>query len=104
MFRSLRARLVVSFVAIVVITLLSAGLALFARLGGYRDQVSASTLRAVASPIYYNLTLFAPANNTGAGAVVRGQRLRRELTDYLKAQAQDAHVIVLLIDANGNVI
>ena len=104
MFRSLRSRLILSFVAIVVITLLSAGLALFARLGGYRDQVSASTLRAVASPIYYNLTLFTPTNNTGAGAVVRGQRLRRELTDYLKAQAQDAHVIVLLIDANGNVI
>jgi len=102
-FRSLRVRLIVSFVLIVLITLATAGVALFARLGGYRDQVSASTLREVAAPIYYNLTLFAPANN-GTGTAARGERLRRELTDYLRVQAQDTHVIVMLIDANGNVI
>src|SRR5437016_4918679 len=71
-------------------TLATAGLALFARPGGYRDQVSASTLREVAAPIYYNLTLFAPTNNA-AGTAARGQRLRRELTEYLRdARHRDA--------------
>ena len=49
MFRSLRVRLIASFVLIVLITLATAGVALFARLGGNRDQVSASTLREVAA-------------------------------------------------------
>ncbi len=101
MLNSLRSRLIASFALIVIITLATAGLALFARLGGYRDQIAASTLRSVASPVYYNLTLFPEGvQSTPAG----GRRLRSELTSYLKLQAEDAGVIVLLIDAQGNVI
>ena len=98
MFRSLRSRLILSFGAIVLITLASAGIALFARLGGYRDQLATSTLRQVAQPIYYNLTLSSPAT------VAQGQRLRRELTAYLEAQQKDSNVTVLLINQDGGVI
>ncbi|MBI2724502.1 MAG: HAMP domain-containing histidine kinase [Chloroflexi bacterium] len=101
MFHSLRSRLIASFAVIVIITLLTAGLALTARLGGYRDQLTASTLRSVAAPVYYNLTFF-PNNESPAQR--NGQRLRAELVQYLRAQAQDAGVIVLLIDAEGAVI
>ena len=84
------------------ITLLVAGLALFARFGGYRDQLTSSTLRSVASPVYYNLTLF-PAANT-ASEPNGGRKLRTELTSYLRLQAHDTGVTVLLLDADGNVI
>lgn len=99
MFKSLRSRLIASFALIVVITLVAAGLGLFARLGGYRDQVAVSELRSVAAPVYYNLTLFPNTSQPGSG-----RRLRSELTDYLKLQSQDTGVIVLLLDADGNVI
>lgn len=99
MFKSLRSRLIVSFVLIVFITLFTAGLALFARLGGYRDQLTSSTLREVAAPIYYNLTLFTPGETANGG-----QRLRNDLISYLATQQRDSRVTVLLIDADGHVI
>ncbi|MDE3097288.1 MAG: HAMP domain-containing histidine kinase [Chloroflexota bacterium] len=99
MFKSLRSRLIASFVLIVFITLFTAGLALFARLGGYRDQLTASTLREVGAPIYYNLTLFAPGQTANGG-----QKLRNDLVAYLSAQQRDSHVTVLLIDRYGRVI
>jgi signal transduction histidine kinase len=99
MFRSLRSRLVLSFALIVLITLLTAGLALYARLGGYRDDLTASTLREVAAPIYYNLTLFTPGETANGG-----QRLRSDLIAYLATQQRDSRVTVLLIDADGHVI
>ncbi|HYM15742.1 MAG TPA: HAMP domain-containing sensor histidine kinase [Dehalococcoidia bacterium] len=101
MFNSVRSRLIASFVVIVLITLVTAGVALFARLGGYRDQLTASTLRQVAAPVYYNLTLFPQA---GVNEAASGRRLRTDLTDYLRQQAQDTGVIVLLLDAQGRVI
>jgi signal transduction histidine kinase len=103
MLRSLRARLILSAILIVVVTLAAAAIALYARLGSYRDDVSGGTLRQVAAPIYYNLTLFNP--NTGDGtAVQQGRRLRAELSSYLALQQRETGVIVLLLDANGNVI
>ncbi len=100
MFKSLRSRLIASFALIVIITLTAAGLGLFARLGGYRDQLTVSTLRSVAAPVYYNLTL-SPNNATEPGGT---KRLRTELQSYLKLQSQDTGVIVLLLDADGDVI
>jgi signal transduction histidine kinase len=96
-FRSLRSRLVLSFALIIAVTLAATGIALVALLGGYRDQLTASTLRDVAAPIYYNVTLFTP----GSGGQ---QRLRADLAAYLNAQQRDSHVSVLLIDASGSVI
>ena len=101
MFKSVRSRLIASFALIVAITLAAAGLALFARLGGYRDQLATTTLRQVAAPVYYNLTLFPDNLRNEVGT---GRRLRTELTSYLRLQAQDTGVIVLLIDEKGNVI
>ncbi len=99
MLSSLRSRLIASFVLIVVITLAAAGATLYARLGGYKDQLTAATLRQVASPIYYNLTLNRAQNAADGGA----KKLRTDLLQYLRLQQQDG-VTVLLLDANGNVL
>ena len=101
MLRSLRARIIASFMLIVLITLVAAGAALYSRLGGYREQLTAATLRQVATPIYYNLTLNAGRT---AGTERAGQRLRSELTDYLKVQREQSGVIVLLLNVDGSVI
>ena len=102
MFNSVRFRLAASFLIVVFVTLLAAALALFARLGGYRDDLTVSTLRSVAAPIYYNLTLFRPAAaGEGAGA---GRRLQAELAMYLELQRTESGIIVLPLDALGKVI
>ncbi len=101
MFRSLRSRLLVSFVLIVCITLVAAGVALFTRLGGYHDQLTASTLRSVAAPVYYNVSI-APANTArDAGGA---QQFRNDLNAYLRQASQDTGVIVLLMDEKGRVV
>ncbi len=100
MFKSLRFRIIASFVVIVLITLGAAGIGLYARLGGYQEKLTAGTLRQIASPIYYNLTL----NPAGTGTVRGGARLRADLIEYLRLQHQDTGVIVLLLDGKGNVI
>ncbi len=101
MLSSLRFRLVASFLAIVIVTLAAAGVTLYARMDSYRDDLAASTLRQVASPIYYNIALFTPAADVRPGAA--GQRLRNELTQYLDLQAKEG-VLVLPVDANGVLI
>jgi len=98
---SVRGRQIVALIAIVAVTLLSAGAALLARLEGYRDELATGTLRQVAAPIYYNLTFFAPR----AGAEIpAGRQLRAELAQYLELQHEETGVIVLLLDAEGRVI
>ena len=100
MFKSLRFRIIASFIVIVLITLGAAGIGLYARLGGYQEKLTAGTLRQIASPIYYNLTL----NPAGTGTVRGGARLRADLIEYLRLQHQDTGVIVLLLDSKGDVI
>jgi signal transduction histidine kinase len=99
---SLRLRLAASFLLIVIVTLLAAGLGLFARFGGYRDEISASTLRQVAAPIYYNLTLYTVPE--GERPALANRRFRGELDEYLRLQQETTGVIVLPVDANGLVI
>jgi signal transduction histidine kinase len=99
-FKSLRFRLIASFIVIVLITLGAAGAGLYTRLGGYQEQLTAGALRQIASPIYYNLTL----NPAGTGTVRGGARLRADLIEYLRLQHQDTGVIVLLLDDKGSVI
>lgn len=100
MFNSLRFRLIASFVLIVVITLVASGMGLYARLGGYRDQLTVGTLRQVAAPVYYNVA-FSAARPGGVGAA---RQFRSDLLDYLRSQSQDTGVVVMLLDKNGNVI
>jgi signal transduction histidine kinase len=100
MFRSVRSRQILALVIVVAVTLGSAGAALFARLDGYRDELAAGTLRQVAAPIYYNVTLF-PVR---AGTLPAGRELRTELRDYLELQHEETGVIVLALDADGHVI
>jgi signal transduction histidine kinase len=99
-FNSLRFRLIASFVLIVVITLAAAGAGLYARLGGYRDQLTVGTLRQVAAPVYYNVA-FSAARPGGAGAA---RQFRSDLLDYLRAQSRDTGVVVMLLDKDGNVM
>jgi two-component system, OmpR family, sensor kinase len=99
-FKSLRFRFFASFFLIVVITLVTAGAGLYARMGGYQEQLTGATLRQIAAPIYYNLTL----NPAGTSTVRGGARLRADLVEYLRLQHEDTGVIVLLIDSQGNVI
>lgn len=100
MFNSLRFRLIASFVLIVVITLAAAGAALYARLGGYRDQLTVGTLRQVAAPVYYNVA-FSAARPGNAGAA---RQFRSDLLDYLRLQSKDTGVIVMLLDKDGIVM
>ena len=101
MFNSVRSRQILAFAVIVAVTLLAAGVTLFARLGSYQNELATGTLRQVAAPIYYNLTFFSP---TPGNAVPAGRQLRAELTSYLELQREESGVIVLLLDANGHVI
>jgi signal transduction histidine kinase len=101
LFGSLRFRLVASFLAIVIVTLASAGITLYARMDSYRDDLAAGTLRLVAPPFYNNIALYTPAAEVRRG--VAGQRLRNELTQYLDLQAKEG-VIVVPVDANGTLI
>ena len=100
MFNSLRFRLIASFVLIVVITLAAAGAGLYARLGGYRDQLTVGTLRQVAAPVYYNVA-FSAARPGGVGAA---RQFRSDLLDYLRVQSKDTGVVVMLLDKDGNVM
>lgn len=93
MLRSLRFRIYAAFVFIVLVTLGMAGFTFFFPLGGYRDELASSTLRQVALPVYYNMTLFAPAGVSPA-----------ELTAYLVRQSVETDVIVLVLDNRGRVV
>jgi len=89
---SLRFRLYAAFGLIIAITLGVAGFAFFFPLGGYREDLAVSTLRQVALPVYYNLTLF-------------GRDLTaRELALYLRQQSTDTDIIILVVDSSGHVV
>lgn len=100
LFRSLRARLIASFLLIVLVTLAAAGVTLYARFRGYRDDLTTATLRQVASPIYYNFTIPSAFTTTPRG----GQRLREELVQYIRTQQEETGVHILFIDSRGRVI
>jgi len=91
--RSLRFRIYAAFAFIVLVTLGMAGFAFFFPLGGYRDELASSTLREVALPVYYNMTLFAPASLSPA-----------ELAAYLVRQSEETDVIALVLDNEGRVV
>ena len=100
LFRSLRSRLIASFVLIVVVTLLAAGVTLYARFRGYREDLTTATLRQIASPIYYNFAIPSAFTTTPRG----GERLRQELTAYIRTQQEETGVHILFIDSRGQVI
>jgi signal transduction histidine kinase len=100
LFRSLRARLIVSLVLIVVVTLLAAGVTLYARFRGYREDLTTATLRQIASPIYYNFAIPSAFTTTPRG----GERLRQELIAYIRTQQEETGVHILFIDGRGRVI
>ena len=100
MFKSLRSRLILSFVLIVVITITMTGLTLYALFRGYREDLTAANLKQIAAPIYYNLTVPSQFTNTERG----GQRLRDELLAYIRVQRQETGVYILFVGADGRVI
>ncbi len=99
-FKSLRVRIISSLVLIVLITLSIAGLTLYATFRGYQEDLTAASLKQIASPIYYNLTAPSAFTNTQRG----GQRLRQELLEYIRVQKQETGVIILAVGSDGHVI
>lgn len=93
MLGTLRVRLFLAFAVVVLVTLASAGVAFYSRLGSYRDELAASTLRQVTLPVYFGLTL------PGANRVTAA-----EISAYLRAQAEHTDIIVLLLDRDGHVL
>jgi two-component system OmpR family sensor kinase len=92
MVSSLRLRLYAALAFVIIVTLAVAGLAFYFPLGGYRDKVATGTLREVALPIYYSFTVF-------------GERpSAQEIGQYLRLQAEQTDLVVLLLDRNGRVI
>lgn len=92
MMSSLRLRLYAALAFVIVVTLAVAGLAFYFPLGGYRDKVATGTLREVALPIYYSFTVF-------------GERpSAQEIGRYLRLQAEQTDLIVVLLDGDGRVI
>ncbi len=100
LFKSLRVRIITSLVLIVVITLAIAGLTLYATFRGYQEDLTTASLKQIASPIYYNLTVPSTFSNTERGV----QRLRQELLAYIRLQKQETGVIILFVGSNGRVI
>jgi len=100
MFGGLRLRLALAFLSIVIVTLVTAGVAFYARLGGYQDDLAATTLRQVAGPIYYNVSLFRPGQ---AQRVIAGERLKAELDRYLELQ-QEEGMIVVPVGQDGHIV
>lgn len=89
---SLRLRLYAALAFVIVVTLAVAGLAFYFPLGGYRDEVATGTLREVALPIYYSFTVFGDRPSA------------QEIGYYLRLQAEQTDLIVLLLDRDGHVI
>ncbi len=92
MLSSLRLRLYAALAFVIVVTLAVAGFAFYFPLGGYRDQVATGTLREVALPIYYSFTVFGDKPDAG------------EIATYLRLQAEQTDLIVLLLDRDGKVV
>ena len=99
-FKSLRVRVIISFVLIVVTTLTAAGLTLYALFGGYREDLTTATLEQIAAPIYYNFTVPSTFTTTPRG----GERLREELVSYIRTQRQETGVYIMFLDSRGRVI
>ncbi len=93
MLNSLRLRLYAAFGLVIAVTLGVAGFAFFFPLGGYREDLAASTLREVALPVYYNIAYFSRANITPT-----------ELARYLQEQSQETDIIILVLNTSGEVV
>ncbi len=99
-FKSLRVRLIGSFVLIVITTLTAAGITLYALFAGYRQDLTTATLEQIAAPIYYNFTVPSTFTTTPRG----GERLREELITYIRTQRQETGVYIMFLDSRGRVI
>jgi signal transduction histidine kinase len=91
-FNTLRWRLVISHVLVLLIAVLLAGVAFFFLLGGYRERLSTATLREVAVPVSFQ--------------VERTQSLAdlRLLLRFLRQQSDTTDVGAVLVDGDGRVI
>ena len=88
--RSLRARLVVAFVAIISLTLLLVGIGLIFVLRQYQEQRELLRLGTLASPVSFQVRAFEQQGATAA-----------EIVDLLGRQADDLDVRIVLANAQG---
>ena len=92
--QSIRGRIYLTLGAIILLTLLIAGVAFFFLLGGYQDRLAASTLRQIGAPVYTSLV--APP-----GAGFQAFEVSRQLSGTIAA---DPDVRILFVDADGTVL
>lgn len=90
---SLRSRLLISYLLVVVVSLLAAGLALTYLLQGYRDRLAVARLADVAVPV-----------NVQVRALLRQGESPDGIVAYLRDQAEETEVRVLLLNRQGVVL
>ncbi len=92
MFDTLRWRLVISHVVVILIAVALAGVAFFFLVGGYRERISAATLRQVAVPVSFQVSR------------LQGPADARPLLRFLRQQAVVAGVGAVIVDDEGRVL
>ncbi len=90
---SLRTRLILSYVLIIVICLGIAGVSLSVVLQNYRDRVAMTQLDAMTRPIYVQVR-----------DLLRGQTTLLDVWTSVQQQAQDNNAYILFIDDRGNLL
>ena len=90
---NLRTRLIISYVAIVILCLVIAGLSVSVLLQNYRDQVVMTRLDDMTRPIY-----------TQIRTLLRGQTTLADAWTSIQEQAQSNNVYIIFVDDKGNTI
>jgi signal transduction histidine kinase len=90
---SLRTRLILSYVVIIVLCLTIAAVSVAVLLQKYRDQTSLTRLVAVTKPIYIQIQ-----------GLLKGQATLADVWATIQEQAQENQIFILFVDAQGNLI
>ena len=90
---SLRLRLFLTYVAVVLVSLVTVGAGLTLLLRGYADRVSRERLELSARPIQIQAAL-----------LVRGNATQQELYDALQEQSDNNRLYMMLVDDSGNIL
>lgn len=96
MFRSLRARLVLAFSGVIIISLIVAGAALALLLRGYQVRLTEARLRDLSAPAFEKLARQADSGPRGVPAA--------RIAGFVQSQAADLKVAALLVDPSGRVV
>ena len=93
-FNSVQGRIYGTLGALILLTLVIAGVVFFFLLGGYQDRLAASTLRQIGAPVYQSVV-------TPPGADFQPLEVSRQLTGNV---ASDPEVRLLFVNSQGIVL